>query len=54
MYATDALRGGHVIMLGEEERNKEAARVALQAYPGGMQVSDGLRCRLFGIVVPCQ
>lgn len=40
MYAADGLTGGHVIMLGGG--NAEAARAALAAYPGGLQVGGGI------------
>jgi len=40
MYQTDGLTGGHVIMLGQG--NDRAARNALQAYPGGLQVGGGI------------
>jgi phosphoribosylformimino-5-aminoimidazole carboxamide ribotide isomerase len=40
MYQTDGLTGGHVIMLGQG--NELAARNALQAYPGGLQVGGGI------------
>lgn len=40
MYREDNLPGGHVIMLGPG--NEEAARSALQAYPGGLQVGGGI------------
>jgi phosphoribosylformimino-5-aminoimidazole carboxamide ribotide isomerase len=40
LYRRDALKGGHVIMLGPG--NEEPARQALQAYPGGMQVGGGI------------
>ena len=36
LYQSDGLRGGHVIMLGPG--NEAAAREALAAYPGGLQV----------------
>jgi len=42
LYRKDALRGGHVIMLGPG--NREAARQALKAYPGGLQVGGGINC----------
>ena len=42
LYRKDNLRGGHVIMLGPG--NTEAARRALAAYPGGMQVGGGINC----------
>mmetsp|Transcript_25670 Transcript_25670/g.56303 ORF Transcript_25670/g.56303 Transcript_25670/m.56303 type:complete len:267 (-) Transcript_25670:187-987(-) len=40
MYQTDALTGGHVIMLGPG--NQEAATNALKAYPKGLQVGGGI------------
>jgi len=40
LYRRDALRGGHVIMLGPG--NETAAREALAAFPGGMQVGGGI------------
>ncbi len=40
MYKKDDLFGGHVIMLGPG--NGEAARDALKAWPGGMQVGGGI------------
>jgi len=40
-YREDGLTGGHVIMLGPG--NEEAARSALQAYPGGLQIGGGIR-----------
>ncbi|WP_204668276.1 phosphoribosylformimino-5-aminoimidazole carboxamide ribotide isomerase [Gracilibacillus alcaliphilus] len=40
MFAQDQLTGGHVIMLGDG--NKEAAIQALQAYPGGLQIGGGI------------
>ena len=39
-YRADDLRGGHVIMLGPG--NEAAARTALAAWPGGMQVGGGI------------
>ncbi|TVR13154.1 MAG: phosphoribosylformimino-5-aminoimidazole carboxamide ribotide isomerase [Planctomycetota bacterium] len=39
-YARDGLRGGHVIQLGPG--NQEAARLALAAYPRGLQVGGGI------------
>ena len=42
LYRKDDLRGGHVIMLGPG--NSEAARQALAAYPGGLQVGGGINC----------
>ena len=40
MYRRDKLTGGHVIKLGPG--NEEAARAALAAYPGGLQVGGGV------------
>lgn len=41
MYARDDLPGGHIIMLGPG--NESAARKALSAFPGGMQVGGGIQ-----------
>lgn len=41
LYRRDELPGGHVIMLGPG--NEDAARAALAAYPGGLQVGGGIR-----------
>lgn len=40
LYKRDALKGGHVIMLGPG--NEAAASDALAAYPGGLQVGGGI------------
>jgi phosphoribosylformimino-5-aminoimidazole carboxamide ribotide isomerase len=40
MYRTDGLEGGHVIMLGSG--NEAAAREALAAWPGGLQLGGGI------------
>ncbi len=40
LYRDDRLAGGHVIMLGAG--NEEAARSALAAYPGGLQLGGGI------------
>src|SRR5438093_1880712 len=40
LYKRDGLKGGHVIMLGPG--NETAARDALRAYPGGLQVGGGI------------
>lgn len=40
LYRQDNLTGGHIIMLGGG--NEEAAREALAAWPGGMQVGGGI------------
>ncbi|KAL1516023.1 hypothetical protein AB1Y20_002636 [Prymnesium parvum] len=39
-YRRDELDGGHVIMLGHG--NEQAAKAALRAFPGGMQVGGGI------------
>lgn len=39
-YRRDQLTGGHVIMLGPG--NEAAAREALAAYPGGLQIGGGI------------
>ena len=40
LYRRDDLRGGHVILLGPG--NEPAAREALAAYPGGLQLGGGV------------
>ncbi|OGQ95948.1 MAG: phosphoribosylformimino-5-aminoimidazole carboxamide ribotide isomerase [Deltaproteobacteria bacterium RIFOXYD12_FULL_57_12] len=40
LYRRDGLSGGHVIMLGPG--NEQAAREALSAYPGGLQIGGGI------------
>jgi len=40
LYQKDGLEGGHVIKLGPG--NDDAAREALAAYPGGLQVGGGI------------
>ncbi len=40
LYRNDGLTGGHVIMLGPG--NETAARSALSAFPGGLQVGGGV------------
>jgi phosphoribosylformimino-5-aminoimidazole carboxamide ribotide isomerase len=40
LYRQDGLRGGHVVMLGPG--SEEAAKSALAAYPGGLQVGGGI------------
>jgi phosphoribosylformimino-5-aminoimidazole carboxamide ribotide isomerase len=40
LFKKDGLRGGHVIMLGPG--NEAAAREALAAFPGGLQVGGGI------------
>ncbi len=40
LYQADGLVGGHVIMLGPG--NEKAAREALSAFPGGLQIGGGI------------
>jgi phosphoribosylformimino-5-aminoimidazole carboxamide ribotide isomerase len=40
LYRNDGLTGGHVVMLGPG--NEDAARAALRAYPGGLQIGGGI------------
>lgn len=40
LYRRDALRGGHVIMLGPG--NEHSAKAALAAYPKGLQIGGGI------------
>ncbi len=40
LYRSDGLKGGHVIQLGPG--NGDAAREALAAYPGGLQIGGGI------------
>ncbi len=40
LYRRNGLRGGHVIKLGPG--NEEAAKAALGAYPGGLQIGGGI------------
>lgn len=40
LYKKDGLDGGHVIMLGPG--NEDAARNALSAWPGGLQIGGGI------------
>jgi phosphoribosylformimino-5-aminoimidazole carboxamide ribotide isomerase len=40
LYKKDNLTGGHLIMLGAD--NEAAAREALAAYPGGLQIGGGI------------
>ncbi len=41
LYRRDGLTGGHVILLGKG--NTEAAKTAVSAFPGGLQVGGGIR-----------
>ncbi|MCQ2092743.1 MAG: phosphoribosylformimino-5-aminoimidazole carboxamide ribotide isomerase [Fibrobacter sp.] len=40
LYKKDCITGGHVIMLGKG--NEQAAKAALAAYPGGLQIGGGI------------
>lgn len=40
LYRKDQLPGGHIIMLGEG--NEKSAKIALNEYPGGMQIGGGI------------
>ena len=40
IYKKDTIFGGHIIMLGSG--NEDAARSALRAFPGGLQVGGGI------------
>ena len=40
LYMRDGIKGGHVIMLGKG--NELAAKEALRAYPGGLQIGGGI------------
>lgn len=40
LYKRDAIKGGHVIMLGKG--NEAAAKTALAAYPDGLQIGGGI------------
>jgi phosphoribosylformimino-5-aminoimidazole carboxamide ribotide isomerase len=40
LYRQHDIRGGHVVMLGPG--NTEAAKEALKAWPGGLQVAGGI------------
>lgn len=42
LYKRDNLKGGHIIMLGADDKSKEQAMGALKAYPGGMQLGGGV------------
>ncbi|KZV97264.1 Phosphoribosylformimino-5-aminoimidazole carboxamide ribotide isomerase [Exidia glandulosa HHB12029] len=42
LYKTHNLEGGHVIMLGSNDANVRAAREALDAWRGGLQVGGGI------------
>ena len=43
LYKKDHVKGGHVIMLGKG--NESAAKEALAAYPGGLQVGGGINAQ---------
>ncbi len=42
IYKKDKLPGGHVIMLDREDKTRKQALLALQAFPGGLQVGGGI------------
>ena len=42
MYKSDGLRGGHVVLLDRTQETRAAAKSALAAYPGGLQVGGGV------------
>lgn len=42
LYRRDRLTGGHIIMLGQDADSVAAARGALSAWPGGMQLGGGV------------
>ncbi|MGC8828885.1 MAG: phosphoribosylformimino-5-aminoimidazole carboxamide ribotide isomerase [Verrucomicrobiia bacterium] len=42
LYKRDGLKGGHIIMLGQNAANENAATSALSTYPGGMQIGGGI------------
>jgi phosphoribosylformimino-5-aminoimidazole carboxamide ribotide isomerase len=42
LYKAAGLTGGHVIMLGADAASAAAARAALAAFPGGLQVGGGV------------
>ncbi len=46
LYRKDALTGGHVIKLGPG--NEAAAKTALAAYPGGLQIGGGINAENAG------
>ena len=43
LYKQDNLSGGHIIRLGEG--NDEAAKEALAAWPGNLQIGGGINCK---------
>ncbi|WP_300667469.1 phosphoribosylformimino-5-aminoimidazole carboxamide ribotide isomerase [Desulfoluna sp.] len=46
LYRKDNLTGGHIIQLGAG--NQDAARGALAAWPGGLQIGGGITCENAG------
>jgi phosphoribosylformimino-5-aminoimidazole carboxamide ribotide isomerase len=42
LYQSDKLTGGHVIMLGADDASVAAAKGALGAWPGGLQLGGGV------------
>ena len=43
LYKRDGLAGGHVVMLGPG--NENAARAAIAAFPGGLQIGGGINAQ---------
>jgi phosphoribosylformimino-5-aminoimidazole carboxamide ribotide isomerase len=43
LYQRDGLTGGHVVMLGMG--NEDAARAAIAAFPGGLQIGGGMNAQ---------
>eukprot|EP00475_Leptophrys_vorax_P043325 TRINITY_DN8308_c0_g1_i1.p1 TRINITY_DN8308_c0_g1~~TRINITY_DN8308_c0_g1_i1.p1 ORF type:complete len:262 (+),score=69.89 TRINITY_DN8308_c0_g1_i1:105-890(+) len=42
LYKTHGLTGGHVIKLGPEPENDATAKLALETWPGGLQIGGGV------------
>ena len=51
LFKRDALLGGHVIMLGKG--NEDAAKEALAAYPGGLQIGGGITAENASYYIEC-
>jgi len=45
LYASDALYGGHMILLSKDEETQVAARAALRAHPNTLQIGGGVNPR---------